>query len=159
MDSNGKLTRRFSLRRLASSLTAIGAGIAGGRLMGQGSGSFSSVSKPYDCITSFVGTLPASQVILLVTFDRPVIFQGNFATSVGSCGVNPTATATFAVAKNGSGIGTVVVSTGGVVSFTSTSGAAQSFGIGDVMQVTGPASPDVTMANVAFTFSGRRVGA
>jgi hypothetical protein len=125
----------------------------------QSSGSFSSSFKPYDIIMAYIGTLPGSQPVLLMTFDRAVIFQGNLAGSAGSCGTNPTATATFTVNQNSSPIGTIVVSTGGAVTFTTTGGAAQQFAIGDILQVDAPSMADATLANIAFTLSGRRLGA
>jgi hypothetical protein len=112
--------------------------------------------SPYDVVCSLTGLPAAAQTVLILTFNRAVSFAGNFGGSHGTAGVNPTATATYTVKQNGSSIGTVVVSTGGVVTFTTTSGAAQTFAAGDRMQVIAPSSADATLADVAITFAGAR---
>jgi hypothetical protein len=112
--------------------------------------------SPYDVVVSFVGKPGAAALVFLLTFTRAVAFTGNFSGSAGTVGTNPTATATYTVAKNGSSIGTIVVSTGGVVTFTTTSGAAQSFASGDRMTVTAPSSQDATLSDAAFTLAGTR---
>jgi hypothetical protein len=113
-------------------------------------------SNPYDIVCSLVGKPDAGATVLEITFTRNVAFAGNFSGSQGTVGTNPTSTATYTVKKNGSSIGTVVVSTGGVVTFTTTSGAAQSFVAGDRMTVTAPSSQDATLSDVAITFAGTR---
>lgn len=113
-------------------------------------------SQPYDIPCAFIGTPPSSQVMLLVTFARAVTFSANFSGSVGSAGTNPTATASFTVAKNGTSVGGVSISTSGVAAFTTTGGSALTFAAGDVLKVTAPSSADATLANVAITFIGTR---
>lgn len=115
-----------------------------------------SATQPYDIPSIFIGQPPASQVLLLLTIARPVSFAANFAGSTGSVGTNPAATATFTVLKNGTSIGTASISTGGVVTFTTSGGAAQSFVAGDVLEVTAPATQDTTLANVSITLVGSR---
>jgi hypothetical protein len=111
---------------------------------------------PYDVVCSLAGKPDASEAVLEMTFTRAVSFAGNFAGSYGTVGTNPTSTATYTVNQNGSSIGTIVVSTGGVVTFTTTSGAAQSFAAGDRMLVTAPGTQDATLADAAFTLAGTR---
>lgn len=113
-------------------------------------------SNPYDVVCSLVGKPDAGATVLELTLTRNVAFSGNFSGSQGTVGTNPTSTATYTVKKNGSSIGTAVVSTGGVVTFTTTSGAAQSFVAGDRMTVTAPGSQDATLSDVAMTFAGTR---
>ena len=112
--------------------------------------------QPYDLAASLAGKPGASALVLIFTAPRAVAFAGNLSGSKGTVGVNPTATATYTVSKNGSGIGTVAVSTGGVVTFTTTAGAAQSLAIGDRLTVVAPSSQDATLADVAFTLAGTR---
>ena len=116
----------------------------------------STSGTPYVISSAFAGVLAASQVVGIHTFTQAVSFAGNFAGSYGSVGSNPTATQTFTVAKNGSSIGTIAVSTGGVVTFTTTAGAAQSFVAGDRLSITGPASPDISMSDLGFSLAGTR---
>ncbi len=113
-------------------------------------------TQPYDVVCSLPGKPGASATVLLLTFTRAVTFAGNFAGSAGTVGTNPTATATYTVNKNGSSIGTVVVSTGGVVTFTTTAGATEFFVSGDRMTITAPSSQDSTLADVAITLAGTR---
>lgn len=113
-------------------------------------------TQPYDVAVGLSGKPGASALVLIFTAVRAVSFAGNFAGSSGTVGVNPTATATYTVSKNGSNIGTVAVSTGGTVTFTTTAGAAQSLAAGDRLTVTAPASQDATLSNVAFTLAGTR---
>ena len=113
-------------------------------------------STLYDVVVSFVAKPDAAGLIFLLTFPRTVIFAANFAGSVGTVRVNPTATATYTVKKNGTAIGTIVVSTGGVVTFTTTAGAAQTFNAGDRMTVEAPSPQDGTLADAAFTLAGTK---
>jgi hypothetical protein len=113
-------------------------------------------AQPYDVVCSLVGQPGASATVLLVTFTRTVNFAANFSASKGTVGANPTATATYTVNKNGSSIGTAAISTSGVFTFATTSGAAQSFAAGDRMSVIAPSSQDATLADVAMTFAGTR---
>jgi hypothetical protein len=57
-------------------------------------------------------------------------------------------------ASNGTAMGTITVSTGGVVAFATTGAAAQSLAVGDTFSVWGPAVADTTIANIAATFAG-----
>jgi hypothetical protein len=111
---------------------------------------------PYDIVCSLAGKPDASEAVLEMTFTRTVNFAGNFSGSYGTVGTNPTSTATYTVNKNGSSIGTIVVSTGGVVTFTTTSGATQSFAAGDRLDVTAPGTQDATLSDAAFTLAGTR---
>ena len=111
---------------------------------------------PYDVVASYTGTPGAAAVVLILTMVRAVSFAANFSGSRGTLSANPTATATYTVKKNGSSIGTVAVSTGGVFTFATSGGAAQSFAAGDRMTVEAPSPADSTLANVGLTFAGTR---
>ena len=113
-------------------------------------------STIYDVVVSFVAKPDAGGLIFLLTFPRPVTFAANFAGSVGTVSVNPSATATYTVQKNGSAVGSIVVSTGGAVSFTTAGGAAQAFAAGDRMTVEAPSPQDGALADAAFTLAGTR---
>jgi hypothetical protein len=113
-------------------------------------------STLYDVVVSFLAKPDAAGVISLVTYPRLVTFAANFAGSVGTVRANPTATATYTVKKNGTAIGTIVVSTAGVVTFTTSGGAAQAFAAGDRMTVEAPSPQDGTLADAAFTLAGTK---
>jgi hypothetical protein len=88
-----------------------------------------------------------------------ITFAGNFANSVGQIlpgGVNPTATVTCIIKKNTTNIGTVVISTSGVFTFTSTSGLPVTLNPGDTLSVFAPAIPDATLALFTFTIFGNK---
>jgi hypothetical protein len=107
-------------------------------------------------VGGFFNTAPAStEVILRHIFTQAVVFPGNFSGAQGRVGTNPTATFAVDVKKNGSSIGTMSISTSGVFTFTTTSGAAQSFAAGDYMEWVGPTA-DATIANFAATLPGRK---
>lgn len=113
-------------------------------------------TQPYDVVCSLPGKPGASALVLLLTFTRAVTFAGNFAGSAGTVGTNPAATAVYTVNKNGSSIGTISISTGGVFTFSTTAGATESFASGDRMTITAPSSQDTTLADVAITLAGTR---
>lgn len=101
----------------------------------------------------------ASQEIFRMAFANAVSFAGNFAGSKGSVLSTKEATGstTFIVNKNGSQIGTIVwAASTATPTFTTTSGAAQSFAAGDVLTVVGPATADTTLANWGVTLLGTR---
>lgn len=98
----------------------------------------------------------ASQNVLIYTAPSALTLPGNFASpnAYGSVGTNPTATATYTVKKNGSSIGTITISTAGVFTFATTSGAPITLAAGDRFTVTAPSSVDPTLADVSFTLVG-----
>ena len=106
-------------------------------------------------VSQIVGTaLAASEVLLTLmppsgeTWTLP----GNLSTSSGkkvTGGTNPAATYTIDLQKNGSSVGSIVISTSGVVTFSTTSGAAIMLTGGtDILQAIGPASPDTALGYV-----------
>ena len=112
------------------------------------------VVNPYDLICSFVGKPGSGALVFLYTAVRALSFLANWSGAQGTCGTNPTATATYTVLKNGSSAGTVVIGTGGAFTFA-TSGAV-SLAIGDRLTITAPSPQDATLADVAFTLAGTR---
>jgi len=108
----------------------------------------------YNVPFGFTTAPTASEVLLIHVFAQAVTFAGNWASSRGTVGANPASSFVLTVAKNGSSVGTITVSTAGAVTFSSTSGAAVSFAAGDVMRITGPASPVAGIENAAFTLLG-----
>lgn len=113
---------------------------------------------PYD-LGFFLSGLPGDNIICMEwKAIRAFTIPGNCAGSAGKVGTNPTATAVFAILKNGGSVGTISISTGGVFTFATTAGAAQSFAVGDVLSVTTPTPQDATLADVGVAFLGTRTG-
>jgi hypothetical protein len=104
----------------------------------------------------FTTTPTVSEVVALHVAADAFTFPANFATpdSKGSCGTNPTATFALDVQKNGSTIGTITISTGGVFTFATASGTSKSIAAGDVIKIVAPSPVDSTCANVAITLKG-----
>ena len=72
---------------------------------------------------------------------------------MGHIGTNPTSTFDMDVTLDGSSIGTISVSTGGVLAFTTTSGTEKSVAAGQRFEVVAPGSADATAADIALTFT------
>ena len=107
--------------------------------------------RPISCF--FTSTPTSSEVLAIYVAVEPITLADDFAGSAGTCGVNPTATFTMNVQKNGVTVGTIAISTGGAFTFL-TSGGAVSLVSGDVVKIVAPSSVDATVANVAATLRG-----
>lgn len=117
-----------------------------------------SPSGSYNVAIELLGQPAGSSATLaLFVFTETVNFAANFGGSVGTVGTNPTGSQTYTVKKNGSTIGTVTISTGGVVGFTTSGGATESFASGDELTLIGTSgSADATLADVSITLQGTR---
>lgn len=101
-------------------------------------------------------TPSANEVLLRHVFQTDVDFADDFAGSVGRLspgGSNPAGTQSFTIAHNGSVVGSMTISTGGVVAFATTGGAL-SVSAGDELRVEAPGSPDDNIVGVSVTFYG-----
>lgn len=122
-------------------------------------------SAPYKVIYAQPGAPLFLSTIILISFDEAVTFAANFAAvgtssgATGFCGTHPAGSFTYTFKKNSSGtvttIGTLVVSTGGVLTFASTGGLAQSFLVNDVLEIT-VGSVDPNILDVTMTLPGYR---
>jgi hypothetical protein len=94
------------------------------------------------------GTPNSNEVVFVLkavrTFTLPISLTESYAFAVTAS----TGTAVFTLLKNGSSIGSVTFTSSatGVFSFSS----AISFALGDVFSIAAPASPDATLASIAF---------
>lgn len=114
------------------------------------------LSPIYD-IGFFIPSKPgAGAEVLRFKAVRAFSIAGNAAGSTGSVGVNPTSTAAFDIKKNGSSVGSISFSTGGVATFSTTAGAVVSFAINDILTIVAPGSQDATMADIGVVFLGTR---
>jgi hypothetical protein len=117
-----------------------------------------SVTFAYDVVIYFpVIQSSAGQEIFRMAFAHTTNYAGNFAGSYGTTKTAATGSTTFIVNKNGSQIGTIVwAGSGATPTFTTTSGAAESFAAGDILTIVGPATADATLANWSVTLAGTR---
>ena len=69
--------------------------------------------------------------------------------------VAATGSTTYTLAKNGTSIGTIAWAASGTVGTISVT-ASTSFAAGDILSLTGPATADATLANIAVTLAGTR---
>jgi hypothetical protein len=110
----------------------------------------------YNVSGFFTAAPVASELLLKHVFSETVYFPDNFAGSVGHVGTNPAATFDCDVKKNGSSIGTISVSTGGAVTFTTSGSGEESFASGDRIEIVAPATPDASVLNFSWTLKGRK---
>jgi hypothetical protein len=101
----------------------------------------------------FPGKPTNSQLMAKWVAPDNCILPGNFTGARAHIGTNPTATTTLDVAKNGSNVGTIVISTAGVFTFATTSGAAVVLAPGDRITVTNQASADSTAADFGVSLA------
>jgi hypothetical protein len=117
------------------------------------------LDKPVFFPSAVPGKPAASQPVIIYTCaGAPITFPANFTSpsAKGSVGVNPTATATYTVQKNGVTAGTIVISTLGVFAFATTSGLPFTLNIGDRFTAIAPGTQDATLSDVGFTLLGTR---
>jgi hypothetical protein len=101
------------------------------------------------------GTPGASDVMLRYNFVESVTYANEFLGSIGEIATNPTGSFVMTVEKNGVGVGSITISTGGAYTFATT-GAEVQFDYGDVLTVTAPVAPDATAAGISATLLGKR---
>jgi hypothetical protein len=111
-------------------------------------------SGPYDVGIYTSNVLSVSQQIARIEIPRTVTFISNFSPSLASSGVSATAQSKLTIAQNGTAVGTITFGAGsstGTISATATV-----FNSGDILTITGPASPDSTLSQISITLSGTR---
>ena len=112
------------------------------------------VSSPLRLVAFFfIDTPPASQTLMMYTATENLTFADDFAGSYGTCGSFPNVTYVMNVLKNNSNVGTVTISTGGVVTFATTGGAL-TLAAGDQLKVVAPGGTVENVANVSISFRG-----
>jgi hypothetical protein len=107
----------------------------------------------YDIATFYPGVPGNSQLVLRWQAPRAVTIPSGGTNSQASAGTAATASTTFTIKQNGSSVGTIVWSasgTAGAFTISSTINIAA----GDVLTITGPATADATLADVAITLAG-----
>jgi hypothetical protein len=104
----------------------------------------------------FIGAKPTSNEILQShVFTDDVQFPINFAGSAINIGINPTASFTLSIFKNTTVIGTIGISSAGLVTWSMVT--STTFVTGDLMIIKAPAVADTTLSNVSVTLKGLEV--
>lgn len=112
-------------------------------------------SPPFTLGVAIIDPPEEDEVFVRYTFAEEVDFADDFAGSVADVETNPSATYTITVLKDGSSIGTISISTGGAVTFTTTGGAV-TFAVGERLSLVGQSGAEGTLAGVSITFLGTR---
>ena len=95
-------------------------------------------------------------MIARYTGVRTIDFAANFSGSYGTVEVNPDGVFDIGVEVNGSSIGTVSISTGGVYTFTTDGGTAKQWTAGQKLEFIAPSdSPaETTIDGISLTLAG-----
>lgn len=111
------------------------------------------VTAPSYVSGAFAGRPAGGQVVQRYIFAAAVTLPAGLAGSYGSAGTAATAAASFTIAKNGTGVGTMDWAAGATTA-TFAMAAATSFSGGDVLSITAPGTADATLADLAWTLAG-----
>ena len=123
--------------------------------MNSGASALVFAAKPFDVAIFAPGLGTAAQKLARFALARAVSFPSGATGSQAVASANATASTTFTLKKNGTAFGTVVYGSGsssGTFTITTTT----TFAAGDLLEVDGPATPDVTLADVGITLAGTR---
>jgi hypothetical protein len=102
---------------------------------------------------SYGGKPTADAVLQSYVFAAPTIIPAGFSGSQGAAATAATAAATLNIRKNGANIGTVIFAASATTA-TFSMNSATDFDTGDVLTIIAPATPDATLANLAWTIMG-----
>jgi hypothetical protein len=102
---------------------------------------------------SFSGRPTANLVLQSYVFAAPGTVPAGLSGSRGTAATAATASATFNIQKNGANVGAMVFAPLAAAA-TFTMNSATVFNAGDVLTVVAPATPDATLANLAWTIMG-----
>lgn len=128
---------------------------AQGRLTFAASGS---LTTDYYVSFGFNAGPDADELMFIHTFARAVTFPDEWLGAVGYCITNPTGSSyTLTVKKITGGVtstvGSIVISTAGAFTFTTT-GTTVAFGIGDSIAIYGAHTTNAALQGVGITFKG-----
>lgn len=112
--------------------------------------------NPMD-IGVFIPGLPVDgAVVLRYTPTRPMTIPDNALGSVCNCEVDPASDATFTIKKNGSDIGTILISAAATTGTFTFSSPVSFNGTTDVLEIIAPSPDDADLANVFIGIKGYR---
>lgn len=110
---------------------------------------------PFDLNVFNSGVTANSQTMLRFNVVRQFVWKASLTGSVCNAGVAATGSTTFTIKQNGTSIGTIVFSASGTTGAITFS-ADVFFAVNDVITITGPATADATLADIAFNLFGSR---
>lgn len=108
----------------------------------------------YDLRFGFTTTPVSDEVLDTILVGRELTFPADFTGSIGNVVTNPTATFDLDVKDDGTSIGTISISTGGVFTFTTVSNTEKVVAAGSVLTIVAPTTVDATVEDVAITLLG-----
>lgn len=110
---------------------------------------------PYDLNLFQSGVMVNAQEFYRQNVLRPFTLPASLTGSSVTAGVAATGSTTLTIKQNGGSIGTLVWSPAGTVAAI-TFASAVTFAVADVITITGPATADATLANIAINLKGSR---
>lgn len=92
------------------------------------------------------------EVLLIHVFSKRVVFPVNWVGATSRIGVSPAGQVTLSIRKNGGSVGSITISSSGLVNYSSTTPIT--FEIGDWIEVVAPTISDTTFSFSGFTLLG-----
>jgi hypothetical protein len=111
--------------------------------------------QPYDIGLTVPGVLADADVLLRYPMPRAVDFPADLTGSRCIAAVAATASTVLSIKKNGGEFGTATFGAAGT-SATLAAASSVSFAAGDVLTIEGPATADVTLADLGMALVGTR---
>ncbi len=108
--------------------------------------------RVYDHAGCFLGVPTNGQRVYFYIAARAFTIPADFAGSQSAAVVAPTATAAFAINRNGLPVGTMTFAAGVPAAVFSSSGVAMEFLPGDKIDIVGPDPADATLDTLTWTF-------
>lgn len=112
--------------------------------------------EPWPIPAQWNGVIPASVDVLRLKVPIALELTQDLPLTIATALVNPTANADFTIKKNSSSIGTIRFQSGSPLGILITFSSTVTFAAGDLLQITSPASPDATLADISITLVGKR---
>lgn len=110
---------------------------------------------PYAVPTFVPGTMVNAQLVQRFVAIEAFRLPSGLSGSQAKAATASTGNVNFDIKKNGSDVGDVVFNVSGTGTFTLASN--QDFAVGDVLELTGPATADATLADVSIVLKGKRI--
>ena len=118
-------------------------------------GDLISVDNASDLAVFYPGTPIASALVMKVRPGRTITLPINLTGSIADAEVAATALTTFTIKKGASTIGTIDFAISATIG-TFTFASAQTITASDKLTIVAPASPDLTLADIAITIVATR---
>lgn len=112
------------------------------------------IVNAYDLGADYTGTPINDEIVAKWAVTREVSFAADLAGSSGAVTTNPGGSTAFSLKDDGTTIGTVTISTGGVLTFTTVGNTAKTVAAGSVVTLVAPNPADGTLADLVITFKG-----